>query len=89
MAKISVYVSEEQKKQIEKFAQESNLTLSEYLLRKGLKKEIKSDRFMAELASFACKLYSAADEIENADRRRIIKEMSGELYDILENKVQD
>lgn len=84
--KISVYVTDEQKLQLVELAQDFNLTLSQYLLQRGLERPIASSRQKAGMASIACQLYWWADTIENVSLRKQAKEFGGKIYGVLEDQ---
>ena len=84
MGKISVYVKEQEKRQIAEYAKQSNLSISQYLLSKGLDRPIISDRLKAKIASIACQIYYEADQLE-ANSREQMKNLGGVLYGLLED----
>ena len=85
MPKISVYVTESEKQKIAQYAAQSNMTISQYLLHKGLGQQIVSDRMKAQIASVACMIYLVADELERSEQREAFKELGEKLYGILED----
>lgn len=84
--KISVYVTEEQRLQLIELAQDFNLSLSQYLLQRGLERPIESSRQKAGMASIACRIYWWADTIEDTSLRKQAKEFGGEIYGVLEDQ---
>ena len=85
MGKISVYVTEQEKRQISKYAEELNLSLSQYLLYKGLDRPIISSQLKARIASIACQIYYEADQLESNSRNQM-KLLGGVLYGLLEDQ---
>ena len=86
MPKISVYVTEEQKDMITKLSQHQNLSMSEYLLKKGLEATVRSDKYKSQMASVACQIYILSDTVENKDHKKTLKELGSEIYGILESE---
>ena len=85
MPKISVYVTESEKQKIAQYASQSNMAISQYLLHKGLDQPIVSDRMKSQIASVACMIYKAADELERLEQRDAFKKLGGKLYGILKD----
>lgn len=86
MGKISVYVNEAEKQQIVKYADQSNMTISQYLLHKGLEKQITPNKLKSQIASIASQLYYIADELEQKDQRDLFRSLGGRLYGLLEDQ---
>lgn len=80
---VTLYVTEEQKEQLMQLAEQANLTMSTYLVKKGLEQPIKSSRPAAELASIACQLYKWADTLEITVQRNEAKAFGGKIYEVL------
>lgn len=83
--KISVYVTSEQKNILLDNATQSNLSLSQYLLQRGLQCHIDSNSQKAQFASVACQLYALADELDDTAQRKIVRDLGGKIYGLLEN----
>ena len=85
MGKISVYVNEAEKQQIVKCADQSNMSISQYLLHKGLEKQITPNKLKSQIVSIASQLYYIADELEQKDQRDLFRNLGGRLYGLLED----
>lgn len=86
MGKISVYANEAEKQQIAKYANQSNMTISQYLLHKGLEKQITPNKLKSQIASIASQLYYIADELEQESQRDTFKSLGGMLYGLLKDQ---
>lgn len=83
--KISVYVTLEEKNILLTNANKLNLPLSQYLLQRGLQCHIESNSQKAQFASIACQIYALADELDDTTQRKLMRDLGGKIYGLLEN----
>lgn len=77
--KVSIYLTQEQKEILRHKAQQSNISLSSYLLQRGLEEPIQSNQRKAHGASLLCQLYTFSDTLESQPQRAVLKQLVGEL----------
>ena len=83
-SKISIYVDSRQKEELVRLAGRANLSLSEYLLMRGLERPVESGQQKAKLTAIACQIYTWSDTLEAVAQRDEARAFGRQIYGILE-----